>query len=191
MPNGYLCFILHAHLPYIRHPEFPEFIEERWLYEAVRECYLPLLRVLRARRERPSASRLTVSLSPTLMAMLDDPLLRQRCERHLERLVKLADRQVERTTNDPHSPWLPMARFYQVLSAENLATWRGLGEGGLVDALVDLEQRGHIELITTCATHAFSPSWKRHREVPRRQIMVGARAFERRIGHPPAGMWLP
>ena len=191
MPNGYLCFILHAHLPYIRHPEFPEFIEERWLYEAVRESYLPLLRVLRARRERPSASRLTVSLSPTLMAMLDDPLLRQRCERHLERLVKLADRQVERTTNDPHSPWLPMARFYQVLSEENLATWRGLGEGGLVDALVDLEQRGHIELITTCATHAFLPIWKRHPEVTRRQIMVGVRAFERRIGHPPAGMWLP
>ena len=50
-PNGYLCLLLHAHLPYIRHPEYPEFIEERWLYEAVRECYLPLLRVLVDRPE--------------------------------------------------------------------------------------------------------------------------------------------
>jgi 1,4-alpha-glucan branching enzyme len=64
VPNGYLCLILHAHLPYIRHPEFPEFIEERWLFEAVRESYLPLLRVLRKRRDLRSASRLTVSLSP-------------------------------------------------------------------------------------------------------------------------------
>ncbi len=191
MPNGYLCLILHAHLPYIRHPEFPEFIEERWFYDAVRECYLPLLRVLRARRDRAAASRITVSLSPTLMAMLDDPLLRGRCQRHLERLVILADKQVERTANDPQSAWSPLARFYQVLSMENLATWKALGDGGVVDAFIELEQRGHIELITTCATHAFLPIWKRHPEVTRRQVMVGARAFERRIGHSPAGMWLP
>jgi 1,4-alpha-glucan branching enzyme len=34
---------LHHHLPYIRHPEHPFFLEERWLFEAINETYLPLI----------------------------------------------------------------------------------------------------------------------------------------------------
>ena len=41
--HGYLALVLHAHLPYVRHPEYPEFLEEDWLYEAITETYLPLL----------------------------------------------------------------------------------------------------------------------------------------------------
>ena len=42
---GYLSLHLHAHLPFVRHPEHEEFLEEDWLYEAINETYLPLLRV--------------------------------------------------------------------------------------------------------------------------------------------------
>ena len=48
-PNGYLALVLHAHLPYVRHPEYEEFLEEDWLYEAIVETYLPLLEVLQRR----------------------------------------------------------------------------------------------------------------------------------------------
>jgi len=41
--NGYLCLVLHAHLPFIRHPEYEDFLEEDWFFEAVIETYLPLL----------------------------------------------------------------------------------------------------------------------------------------------------
>jgi len=30
MPAGYWCPVLHAHLPYVRHPEHPSFLEEDW-----------------------------------------------------------------------------------------------------------------------------------------------------------------
>ena len=43
--QGYVSIVLHAHLPFVRHPEYPEFLEEDWLYEAISETYLPLLRV--------------------------------------------------------------------------------------------------------------------------------------------------
>jgi 1,4-alpha-glucan branching enzyme len=43
MPAGYFSLILHAHLPFVRHPEYPEFLEEDWLYEAITEVYLPLI----------------------------------------------------------------------------------------------------------------------------------------------------
>ena len=47
MPNGYLSLVLHAHLPFVRHPEYPDFLEEDWLYEAISETYIYLFRCLR------------------------------------------------------------------------------------------------------------------------------------------------
>ena len=42
--KGYVSFVLHAHLPFIHHPESDDYLEESWLYEAISETYLPLLR---------------------------------------------------------------------------------------------------------------------------------------------------
>ena len=41
--KGYWCLQLHAHLPFVRHPNYPDFLEEDWLYEAITETYIPLL----------------------------------------------------------------------------------------------------------------------------------------------------
>jgi 1,4-alpha-glucan branching enzyme len=54
--KGYLALILHAHLPYVRHPEYEEFLEEDWLYEAITETYLPLLESLYRPGRRQGAS---------------------------------------------------------------------------------------------------------------------------------------
>jgi len=44
MSHGTLSIVLHAHLRTCP-PEYPEFLEEDWLYEAITETYLPLLEV--------------------------------------------------------------------------------------------------------------------------------------------------
>ena len=67
--------VLHAHLPFVRHPEHKKFLEECWLFEAITETYLPLLQVLDGWRRDGMTAPLTLSLSPTLCAMLLDPLL--------------------------------------------------------------------------------------------------------------------
>ena len=41
-----LALVLHAHLPFVRHPEHDHFLEETWLFEAVTETYLPLIQVM-------------------------------------------------------------------------------------------------------------------------------------------------
>ena len=48
MSPGYLALMLHAHLPYVRHPEHEHFLEEDWLYEAITETYIPLLQACEA-----------------------------------------------------------------------------------------------------------------------------------------------
>src|SRR3989454_1681 len=102
-PTGYLCLVLHCHLPYVRHPEHEHFLEENWLYEAITDTYLPLLRVLNGLVRDGVDFRLTATLSPPLISMLRDPLLISRDERHLNRLIELASKEVHRTASGSRS----------------------------------------------------------------------------------------
>ena len=65
-PVGTLAIVLHAHLPYIRHPEHRYHLEENWLYEATVATYLPLLEVFRGLETDRVPWRLTLSMSPPL-----------------------------------------------------------------------------------------------------------------------------
>src|SRR6188768_3230562 len=95
--NGYLALVLHAHLPYVRHPEYDEFLEEDWLYEAITETYLPLLQVLYGLADDGVGFAITITLSPPLCHMLRDPLLQERYSRYLDRSLALAHKEVART----------------------------------------------------------------------------------------------
>src|SRR3954469_16195040 len=96
---GYFSLVLHAHLPYVRHPEYEDFLEEDWFYEAITETYIPLLNMMEAMVRDGVEFRLTMSLTPPLIAMLVDPLLTARYQRHIERLIELAEKEVERNKN--------------------------------------------------------------------------------------------
>src|SRR5256885_16365065 len=67
--------------------------------------------MLEARAQRGAPGRITISLSPTLLAMLEDPLLRKRYAFHMGRLQELADREVARTRHDPR--FQPLAIHYR------------------------------------------------------------------------------
>src|SRR4029453_9805626 len=109
-PRGALLLVLHAHLPYVRHPDDEDHLEEEWLREAVLECYLPLLDLLERLPGRPGPGPRPAPLPPPLVAMLEDPLLRARIERRIERQEIFAEREARRTRSDPSLH--PVARFY-------------------------------------------------------------------------------
>ena len=88
MPQGYVALILHAHLPFVRHPEHEDFLEEDWLYEAITETYIPLIKVMEGLVRDNVDFRLTMSLTPPLCSMLLDPLL-QELDDLKERIKKL------------------------------------------------------------------------------------------------------
>src|SRR5919107_1639331 len=100
MPLGYFSLILHAHLPFVRHPEYPEFLEEVGLYEAIPEVSLPLIFFFHSLHEGGAKPRLAMNVSPPLCEMLADPLLQTRYTRHLENLIELAKKEQHRTRNE-------------------------------------------------------------------------------------------
>ena len=60
--KGYVSFVLHAHLPFIHHPESDDYLEESWLYEAISETYLPLLRNFKKLVDEGVDFRITMSM---------------------------------------------------------------------------------------------------------------------------------
>lgn len=185
--RGHFCLVLHAHLPFVRHPEHERFLEESWFFEALLETYLPLLRLLEGWWRDRVPVRLTLSLSPTLCAMLADPLLQDRFQRRLLRLIDLAERETFRTTFDP--PFQELAWFYQQRFTECLSTYRAWN-GRLLPAFLEYQHRGLIELMTSSATHAVLPLLKNAAAV-RAQVLVARDRFQDWFQQAPGGFWLP
>src|SRR5258706_11635051 len=74
-PLGYLALVLHAHLPFIRHPEEPDFLQEDWFYEGVLETYAPLLLRFEKLTKEKIPFRITMHISPPLATLMEDGLL--------------------------------------------------------------------------------------------------------------------
>jgi 1,4-alpha-glucan branching enzyme len=186
--KGYLALVLHSHLPFVRHPEHDRFLEEDWLYEAITETYLPLIKVFDGLVDDGVDFRLTMSLTPTLVSMLADPLLQHRYVLHIGRLIELAEKEIGRTRNEPaiHS----LALMYH----EMFTKARGLFEEkygrDLVSAFRKFQDLGKLELITSAATHGFLPLMENENAV-RAQIMVAVEHYEKHFGLQPRGIWLP
>ncbi len=187
--KGSLAFVLHAHLPFVRHPEHEDSLEENWLYEAITETYVPLLLVMERLVEEDVDFRLTFSLTPTLVSMLLDPFLQSRYLGRLERLMELAEREVLRTRRE--AAFHSVALMYQTrLSAVHDAFTRRY-RGNLIRGFLRLQKRGKIEIIASAATHAFLPLLSFSDQAVRAQIRIGVDHFREIFGRKPRGFWLP
>ncbi|MBS4031270.1 MAG: DUF1957 domain-containing protein [Clostridiales bacterium] len=188
MASGYLNLVLHAHLPFVYNTNDPHYLEERWFFEAVTDSYLPLLIMLDRLHAEQVPGTLTVSLSPTLLTMLDHPILSKRYADYLKRLIQLSESEVARTKGQQE--YNDLALFYLARHNRLYEAYTGQYHGDLPSAFATAAQRGQLELITTCATHGFLPLMKT-KEAVKAQIGVGLDCFAARFGFKPQGMWLP
>ena len=189
MSQGYLSFVLHAHLPYVRHPEHDRFLEEEWFYEAITETYIPLIKEFEALIRDGVHFRLTMSLTPTLLSMMTDPLLQSRYVKHLERLIELSEKEMARTRSD--SKFGPLAKMYFDMFREAHHIFCDRYGRDLTRAFRSFMERGYLEIITCGATHGFLPLMQLYPEAVRAQIQMAARTHERILGRRPLGIWLP
>jgi 1,4-alpha-glucan branching enzyme len=190
MPAGYWCPVLHAHLPYVRHPEHPSFLEEDWFFEALTETYVPIVRVLDALLNDGVEYRLTMTLSPPLVSMMTDELLVGRYHRHLDGLVELARREVDRTKRwQPH--FHDLARFYLHEFEDVRRVFRETYGSNLVSAFRKHRDAGKLEIITCGATHGFFPLMDPVPQAVRAQVHVAAQHYRQHFGLDAEGIWLP
>lgn len=190
MEQGYLSFVLHAHLPHVRHPENEDVMEEEWLYEAITETYIPLINTFDNLIEDGIDFKLTLSLSPPLLAMLTDPLLQERYLNHLNELIELAEKEVERTSREAPEHH-DMAKRYLYLFKEARYVFAEKYDRNLVSAFKKFQDQGCLEVITSSATHAFLPFLDLYPEAVKSQIDTGINEYYKHFDQKPPGFWLP
>lgn len=168
-----LCLVLHAHVPF----GAPGSEAERWFAEAAVESHLPVALALEDLVARGVPVRLTVSLSPTVLAATE----------HRASAVAALVRQKAAALEalSARHPGAAAAQLRQLRSVERAMP------GGLLAPWERLAQSGAVELITTAATHGFLPLLQGVSAAVRSQLRTGYAAFERALGARPHGLWLP
>ncbi len=187
--KGYLMLVLHAHLPYIRHPEHEYFLEENWLYEGITETYIPLLKVFEGLRNDGIDFRLTLSMTPPLVSMLTDELLQNRYLRYINKLIELSEKEVERTkwSHEYHG----LAKMYRDKFCEARHIFEDKHGKNLVNAFKSFQDSGNLEILTCSATHGYLPLMDIYPEAVQGQIQVGVESYRKHFQRDPLGIWLP
>jgi len=187
-PQGYLALVLHAHLPFVRHPEYNDALEESWLFEAITETYIPLLDVYNKLIEDGVDFRITMSLTPPLIAMLKDPLLQERYSKHINKLIELIEKEVVRTKFEP--AFNRIAVMYREKFYKARYLFEEKYHRDLVEGFKQVQDAGKLEIITCGATHGFLPLTV-YKEAVNAQIKVAVDHHIKYLGRRPKGIWLP
>lgn len=187
MADGYLCLVLHCHLPFIRHPEHQEFLEEDWFFEAVTETYIPVLRALERLVSEGMKPRITMSVTPPLSEMMVDPTLQERCAKYIAKRKELAEKEA---VFKKGSPFEEAAYLYRDMFSSHQHYYEVECGRQLLPRFRRLQEQGVIEIITCGATHGFLPLMIRQSSVYA-QIEIACRNYEKHFGRRPRGIWLP
>src|SRR5271156_5268895 len=189
MSQGYLALVLHAHLPFVRHPEYEDFLEEDWFYEAITETYIPLVNMMDGLINDGCDFRLTMSITPPLAAMLGDQLLQDRYVRVVAKSIELAHKEINRTKGDHQFHELAWFYLHRLENCRHVFVDKY--HRNLITAFRKFQDAGKLEIITCGATHGYLPLMAEYPEAVRAQIMVARDHYRECFGRDPRGIWLP
>ncbi len=182
MTKGNLAIVLHAHLPYVRSEE-PGSLEEDWFFQALVECYLPLLETLEnAAKENDQAAKITIGLSPTLLSLLEDEVLKNRFEKWVNIRLELL-----KTLN---KDCLKAVIHLNDHLKRQLRSWK-ICQGDLIGRFNKLQTLDLIDILTCAATHGYLPLLRENPETVRAQLKTAVTEHKRLFMRSPLGIWLP
>ncbi len=153
------------------------------------ETYIPLLQRLSHLEDDAVEYRLLLSLSPTLVSMMEDPLLQQRFALHIGKIIRLADAEAQR--NPDNSPRRLLAEFYGGYYRDILFWFEEKCGRRIAKALGDLSKLGNLDLMTCGATHGFLPILQQNTGAVRAQLAAAREYHTQVFGRKPDGIWMP
>jgi 1,4-alpha-glucan branching enzyme len=188
-PKGYVCIVLHSHLPYVLgHGVWP--FGSDWLCEAAAETYLPLLRALEGLWAEGLPARITIGLTPVLTEQLRDTRFPEIFSKYLEQKIEAAREDATAFKKSGHSHRELLARGWALWYQRAKDDFFTVYGGDIVGAFRRLQERGALEIITCGATHGYLPLLGTQGAV-RGQVKLGVETYKRHFGRSPRGIWLP
>ena len=177
-----MAIVLHAHLPYVRKHE-KNSLEEDWLFQAILECYIPLLKVMEGcKKQDIRNTKLTLSLSPTLLSLLQNKQIQKKfsswIKTRMEFLTYLSDKE-------------KIASEFLMRNIKNNTLYWEKCSGDLIERFKNLNLTGNLDILTCAATHGYLPILRENPETVLGQINTAIRSHEIIFGTRPLGIWLP
>ena len=127
------------------------YLEESWLFEAISETYIPLLSSFFKLIEDGIDFRITLSLTPPILSMLDNTLLKHRYIIYLKEKIKLSALEIERTKENNEINNL--SKHYYDKYTNDLNFYLNFAKSDLISLFKLLQDLGYLEIITCGATH--------------------------------------
>jgi 1,4-alpha-glucan branching enzyme len=160
-----------------------------WLNEAAAECYIPLINAFEDLAAEGVSANVTMNVTPVLCEMLADEGFQDGFIDYLEHRIAYAEENEKEfaETGRPHLRYL--AEMWREHFVGILRDFTGRHSRNLVGALRRLQDDGHIEIITCCATHGYLPLLGRD-ECVQAQVRTAVTTYRRHFGRDPQGMWL-
>lgn len=188
MSDGAFCLVLHSHLPYYRKSGQWPFGEEN-LFEAMAGTYLPLIVALDELAAEGIRPRPTIGITPILAEQLADSYLQGGFADWVQRRIVASREDEARFRQAGETAMAILARQAAEAYGQVQADFRRLGPNLLLP-FRRLQETGVVELITSAATHCFSPLLGEP-EAVRAQYALGVATHRRHFGTTPQGFWLP
>ena len=185
---GTFVLALHSHLPYARGAgRWPH--GEEWIHEAMLGTYLPLLALLHDLRDAGVRYRIVIGLTPVLLEQLADRDVDARFVEYADDQIRRAESDTKRFLGQSDQEQAALADFY-------LGSYRRLRRAyverfrrDLVGAFAELARSGHVEILTSAATHGYLPLLDP--ASVEAQLRVGRRTTRRLLKLEATGIWLP
>lgn len=175
----HLALVLHAHLPYARSLDPDVSDEERWFQEALFEVYLPLWSLFETWADRHAHARLSLSVSPTLWAMLDDEYMLHRAKAFGEACLRRWESAEHVETSARKTETQALRDGLDALSGPSFATRARA-----------LAQSGVVEFLTSTMSHGFLPNLTAVPQAAWAQVRLPVDDQRLRLGQIPQGLWL-
>ena len=188
-PLGTFSFVLHSHIPYVlAHGRSPHGTD--WLSEAAAETYLPLLDACLRLVAEGLSPKITLGLTPVLVEQLRDPSFQDELSDYLRGKIASAQANQEHFRREGNYHMAYLARYWEDWYGRALTDFEKRHGRDIVGAFKALQDAGHIEIITSSATHGYSALLSQDTSV-QAQVKTGIQSYERHFGRKPRGYWLP
>ena len=186
---GAFTFVLHGHLPYVlTHGKWPHGSD--MVFECAAESYLPLLRVFDRLVSEGVSPKVTLGITPILAEQLADSDFKVQFVEYLEDRIRVAGENREQFAREKQPHLADLAEMWRAHFLSIRDGFRDVYRSDMIGAFRRLQDDGHIEIITSAATHGYLPLIGRDESI-QAQVKQAVKSYQRHFGRSPRGFWLP
>ena len=180
---------LHSHLPYVlSHGVWPHGTD--WLNEALSETYIPILNLVNELVRSGVQAGITLGITPILAEQLSQSDFTADFQVYIKQKIRAAESDYSYFNKQGDKALARLSEMWREHFKRSLTDFDETYKQDIIGSFKQLQDNGHIEIITSAATHGYLPLLGLDQSVEA-QVKVGCETYERHFARKPRGIWLP